>query len=123
MLNPQTSPKSGENVWLWLTKILTGLGIVVLLGVHLIVNHLAAEGVLLTHADVVAYYTNPWIVFMEAVFLAFVVSHSLIGVRSILLDLKPSRSALRLLDAVLMVVGVASTIYGLWLLRAIVAQI
>lgn len=122
MLNQQASPKSGENVWLWLIKILTGLGIVVLLGVHLVVNHLVAEGGLLTHADVVAYYTNPWIVLMEAVFLAFVVSHSLIGVRSILLDLKPSPGFLRVLDVVLVVVGVVSTVYGLWLLQVVVRQ-
>ncbi len=118
----KSAPKTGENVWLWLLKILTGLGIIVVLAVHLIVNHLTAQGGLLTHADVVAYYTNPWIVLMEAVFLLFVVSHSLIGLRSIVLDLKPSRSVLRLVDAAFVIVGVTSTVYGIWLLQAVVRQ-
>ncbi len=121
MLNDTAVRKSGENVWLWLTKLLTGVGIVVLLLVHLVVNHFAAEGGHLTHADVVEYYTNPWIVLMEAVFLLFVVSHSLIGMRSILLDLRPSRGLLRLADGAFLVIGVVSTIYGLWLLQAVVA--
>ncbi len=122
MLSEKTAPKTGENVWIWLLKILTGLGIIVLLAVHLIVNHLTAVGGLLTHADVVAYYTNPWIVLMEAVFLLFVVSHSLIGLRSIILDLKPSRPMLRLVDVAFVIIGVTSSVYGIWLLQAVVRQ-
>ena len=122
MLYEKSAPKTGENVWLWLLKILTGLAIVVLLAVHLIVNHLVAEGGLLSHAEVVAYYTNPWIVFMEAVFLLVVVSHSLVGLRSIILDLKPSRALLRLIDVAFLIIGVSSSIYGLWLLQAVVRQ-
>jgi succinate dehydrogenase / fumarate reductase membrane anchor subunit len=122
MLYEKSAPKSGENVWLWLLKILTGLGIVVLLAVHLIVNHLIAEGGLLSHADVVAYYTNPWIVFMEAAFLLVVVSHSLVGLRSVILDLKPSRAVLRIIDFAFVVLGVTSSVYGLWLLQAVVRQ-
>jgi succinate dehydrogenase / fumarate reductase membrane anchor subunit len=122
MTTAQSTPKSGENAWLWLIKILTGLGIVVLLTVHLIVNHLTAEGGLLSHADVVAYYMNPLIVLMEAGFLLFVVSHSLIGLRSIVLDLKPTQGRLRLVDGVLVLVGIVASGYGLWLLWAVVIQ-
>ena len=123
MINTQPTSKSIENVWLWMVKILTGFGIVVLLFVHLVINHLTATEGLLTHADVLEYYTNPLIVLMEGVFLAFVVSHSLIGMRSILLDLKPAPSALRVIDIALVLIGVVATGYGLWLLQAIVTQI
>ncbi len=121
MLNETAVRKSGENVWLWLAKLLTGLGIVVLLLVHLVVNHFVAREGLLTHADVVDYYTNPWIVLMEGVFLVFVVSHSLIGLRSILLDLKPSQGVLRIMDGSFLVIGLVATVYGIWLLQAVVA--
>ncbi len=121
MLNDVAVRRSGENVWLWLAKLLTGVGIVVVLLVHLVVNHFVAEGGLLTHAEVVEYYTNPWIVLMEAVFLVFVVSHSLLGMRSIVLDLRPARGILRLVDAAFLVIGAVSIIYGLWLLQAVVA--
>ena len=122
MATIQTTPKSGENVWLWLIKILSGLGIVILLLIHLIVNHLTAAEGLLSHSDVVAYYMNPLIVFMEAVFLMLVVSHSLIGLRSIILDLKPAHSVRRLVDGALVLVGIISTVYGIWLLQAVITQ-
>ena len=121
MLELKSSPKSGENVWLWLIKLLSGIGILVILIVHLLVNHLIPEEALLTHADVVEYYTNPWIVLMEAVFLIFVISHSLIGLRSIVLDLQPSRTVLRVVDWSFYIVGLVATVYGVWLLRAVVA--
>jgi succinate dehydrogenase / fumarate reductase membrane anchor subunit len=122
MATVNSLPKSGENVWLWLLKVLSGLGIVIVLLIHLIVNHLTAPEGLLTHADVVAYYMNPLIVIMEAVFLILVVSHSLIGLRSVILDLNPSRGVLRLVNVSLFIVGIISTVYGIWLLQAVVAQ-
>ncbi len=122
MQSSYSAPKAGENVWVWLLKILSGVGIIVILIVHLVVNHYTATEGLLTHADVVAYYTNPWIVLMEATFLILVVGHSLIGLRSILLDLKPTQSLLRVLDWSLAAVGVVSVVYGLWLIQAVLAQ-
>ncbi len=122
MQSSRPAPRSGESMWLWLFKILSGLAIVLLLAVHLVVNHFIAEGGLLSHADVVEYYRSIWIVVMEAAFLLLVVSHSLIGLRTILLDLKPGRRLLRAADFVLILVGVGSTIYGLWLLQAVVRQ-
>ena len=114
--------RSGENTWLWLLKILTGILLVVLLGIHLVVNHFVSENGLLTYADVVAYYQNPIIPIMEICFLAAVVSHSLIGLRGIILDLNPSRSLLKIIDVVLVVGGVSVVIYGIWLVTVIVSR-
>lgn len=117
-----TSPKPTENAWLWLFKIVSGVLIVVILIIHLIVNHFTAPEGLLSWAEVVAYYQNPLIPLMEGFFLVFVVSHSLTGLRSILLDLKPSRSLLSVIDAVLTIFGVSAIGYGIWLLLAIIGQ-
>ena len=117
-----SSPKSGEGVWLWLLKILSGPVIFVLLGVHLVVNHLVAEGGLQTYASVIAYLANPWIAAMEIIFLVFVVTHALLGVRSILLDLKPSAGTLQAINWVFSLVGIGSILYGIWLIRAITAR-
>ena len=114
--------RSGENTWLWLLKILTGALLVILLGIHLVVNHFAAEGGLLTYADVVAYYQNPIIPIMEICFLAIVVSHSLFGLRGILLDLKPSRSVLKVVDVVFVLGGISIVAYGIWLVTVIVSK-
>lgn len=117
-----SAPRTGENVWLWLAKIVTGALLVVLLGIHLLVNHFLGAHGLLTYADVVAYYRNPAIPIMEITFLAVVVSHSLIGLRGILLDLKPARPILKTMDVVLALVGVSAVVYGIWLVLVIVSK-
>jgi succinate dehydrogenase hydrophobic anchor subunit len=116
------SPISGENVWLWLIKIVTGPLLVVLLLIHFLVNHFISQTGLLTYADVVAYYRNPVIPFMEICFLAVVVTHSLIGLRGILLDLKPSRTVLRILNLIFVIAGISAVSYGLWLILTIVSK-
>lgn len=109
-----------ETAWLWLLKIISGVLIVVILIIHLIVNHFFAPNGLLSHAEVVAYYQNPLIPIMEGFFLIFVVIHSLVGLRSIFLDLNPSPSLLRVTDGLLTLFGAGAILYGLWLLLSIV---
>ena len=115
-------PKSGENTWLWLLKIVSGALIILVLGLHLVVNHFLAEGGLLTWADVVVYYQNPLIPIMEITFLICVVSHALVGLRSIVLDLHPSRSTLTAINWLFSLVGAGAIVYGIWLVFAVVAQ-
>lgn len=114
--------KPQESAWLWLAKIVAGLMLVVIMGIHFWVNHLVAPGGLLSYSDVLAYYQNPVIVLMEIVFLAFVVTHALLGIRSILLDLNPSRRALRWIDTALFTLGIAAIGYGTWLALFIAAR-
>ena len=117
-----SAPRSGENTWLWLVKIITGPLLLVLLGIHLVVNHFIGETGLLTYADVVAYYQNPIIPIMEICFLIAVVTHSLSGLRGIILDLKPSRNILKVIDVILVIFGVAVVIYGTWLALVIASK-
>jgi succinate dehydrogenase / fumarate reductase membrane anchor subunit len=118
-----SAPRSGENTWLWLVKILTGPLLLILLGIHLVVNHfIGASHGLLTYADVVAYYRNPIVPIMEILFLAAVVTHSLSGLRGIILDLKPARNILKVIDIVLVIFGISVVVYGFWLVMAIVAK-
>jgi succinate dehydrogenase / fumarate reductase membrane anchor subunit len=107
--------KPNEGTGLWLVKVILGIFIIVLLVVHLIVNHYIGEGALLTWQNVVDYFSNPWIVFMEITFLFVVVSHSLIGMRSILLDLNPACGTMKIVDWFLFIFGTGSIIYGVWL--------
>ncbi len=118
-----SAPRSGENTWLWLLKITTGPLLIILLGIHLVVNHFigSSQG-LLTYADVVAYYQNPIIPIMEICFLAVVVAHSLSGLRGVILDLKPSRTLLKVIDVFLVLFGVSVVAYGVWLVTVIVSH-
>ena len=117
-----SAPKSGENTWLWLIKIVTGPLLLILVIVHLIVNHFIGETGLLTYADIVAYYRNPLIPAMEITFLAAVVTHSLIGLRGIVLDLKPARNILKIIDWAMVIFGVSTVIYGTWLALTIASK-
>ena len=108
-------PKPTEGAGLWLIKIISGLLVIVLLMVHFIVNHFAIDGNLLTWAGVVAYFANPWVVVMEITFLVVVVSHALVGLRSVILDLNPSPRFMRVIDRALIAVGLTAVIYGIWL--------
>jgi succinate dehydrogenase / fumarate reductase membrane anchor subunit len=116
------TPRLGEGAGLWFLKILTGFLVIVVLIIHLIVNHLIVEGGLLTYADVVRYYQNSIIPIMEIAFLIFVVTHALMGLRSVLLDLHPSNEILRLINYGLVVLGVGSIAYGTWLVLVIVSR-
>ncbi len=115
MNNSISPPKSGQNTKLWFLKMVTGLVIVLVLSVHLIVNHYLPEGGLMRYEDVIAYFSNPLVVLMEIIFLVTVVPHALIGVRSIILDLNPSKGSTRLINWILVLVGTTVIIYGIWL--------
>ncbi|MGB8215132.1 MAG: hypothetical protein WCE68_16405 [Anaerolineales bacterium] len=116
------SPDSGENVWLWLIKIVTGPLLIILLSIHLVVNHFISQSGLLSYADIVAYYRNPIIPIMEICFLAVIITHCLIGLRGIILDLKPSRTILRIANWAFVILGIASVSYGVWLILTIVSK-
>jgi succinate dehydrogenase / fumarate reductase membrane anchor subunit len=97
--------------------------VIVILLIHFVVNHFIGEtGGLLSYAQIVAYYRIPIIPIMEIAFLVLVVSHALLGLRSIILDLRPSRALLSAVNWIFSIMGVVSIVYGIWLIRAIVAQ-
>jgi succinate dehydrogenase / fumarate reductase membrane anchor subunit len=115
--NPVSGPRPGENTWLWLIKIVTGPLLVIVLGLHFTVNHYmgSMSSGLMTYADVIRYFQNPIIPAIEILFLITVVTHSLIGLRGIILDLNPSRGMLRIITWLLVLLGVSSVAYGIWL--------
>jgi succinate dehydrogenase / fumarate reductase, membrane anchor subunit len=114
--------KNQENGLIWLLKILSGALIVLVLAVHLIVNHLVAKHGLLNYQDVVTYFQNPLVILMEAVFLICAVTHALSGLRSILLDLNPPERLLKAANVFFWVLGVGAVVYGVWLLLWVARQ-
>ena len=118
MIETQPTPKPNNNIWLWLLKMVSGLLIVLLLTTHFIINHFSgtAGGGLLTHKEVVQMYTSPGYIFLEILFLVIVISHALIGFRSIILDLNLAHNVMRILDLIFVILGVGSAGYGIWLL-------
>jgi succinate dehydrogenase hydrophobic anchor subunit len=116
MIGNPAKPKNNEDVWLWLIKIIAGLMVFVVLGVHLVINHTVAPGGLLTYQDVIDYYQVPIVPIMEFFFLVVVITHSLLGLRSIILDLNPAQKIRQVVDIILALLGAGGMIYGTWLL-------
>lgn len=121
LYNQRTTPKAGERTWLWLLKIITGVLVIALLFLHLTVQHLIPENALLDFDGIVAWLSNPIIAGLEIIFLITVVSHALLGTRSILLDLNPSAGVLRVIDGTFLVIGAVSIVYGIWLIMVIIS--
>ena len=116
-----STPKSGENSWLWLLKLATGPFILIIILIHFIVNHAMLATGLLQYSDVVAYY-QVWVVpIMEIIFLGLVVTHSLLGLRSIVLDLHPSRGLMTVINWALLIFGIVAFVYGTRLIFIIVS--
>lgn len=122
--SPVSGPRPGENTWLWLAKIVTGPLLLVILGLHLTVNHYlgSMSSGLMTYEDVVQYFQNPLIVAIEILFLVTVLTHSLIGFHGILLDLHPSRNLLLISTWFHVILWVVAAGYGIWLALTIASQ-
>jgi succinate dehydrogenase hydrophobic anchor subunit len=97
--------------WLW--QVFTGVGLVVLLGLHMVANHFIAKGGLRDYAAVVSYLRNPVILTLEVLFLICVTAHALLGVRAIFLDFGMTEGAEKRLTKILNVVGFLTVGYGL----------
>lgn len=118
MENPFVREPKAASGWLW--QVITGIALILLLGLHFIANHFIARGGLRDFADVVSYLRNPLILVLEVLFLLTVTAHALLGVRAILLDLGFSDRAEKRLSQALTLLGVLTVGYGLWLTWVII---
>jgi succinate dehydrogenase cytochrome b556 subunit len=108
--------------WSWILQAFTGVMLVVLLGLHMVVQHFVVEGGLRNYEQVVQYLSNPFVFLLEIAFLIVVTWHALLGVRAIMLDLGLKPTTERRVTAFLSIVGVLTVAYGVWLSATIVSQ-
>ena len=122
--NYVSQPRPGETAWLWLIKIVTGPLLVIVLGLHFAVNHYlgSMSSGLMTYDDIIRYFQNPIVPAIEILFLVTVVTHCLIGLRGIVLDMNPSRPVLRTVTWLMVLLGVSSVVYGVWLALTIASK-
>lgn len=108
--------------WSWIVQAMTGLLLLVLLGLHMVAQHFMVEGGLRDYAAVVEWLSNPFIFLIEIVFLIVVTWHALLGVRAVVFDLGLKPQTERRVDVALTVLGIITVAYGIWLSATIVAQ-
>jgi len=122
---PRRSSLVERNVWPWILQRITGVVLVVLMAIHIIVNHFGnldkvgktINGV--NHTDLimfndVAYRLGMafwWVI--DVALLAFVLFHGFNGIRNIALDMGLTDRAEKAVTAVLTVVGVIGFGFGI----------
>jgi succinate dehydrogenase hydrophobic anchor subunit len=109
----ESKPVNFSTTLRWFTQSALGVLLLILLGIHLVANHLVAPHGLLNHADVVNYYDVPGIAMLEVIFLIVVTAHCLLGVHAIMLDLALSSATMRVLAWMLLGIGLVIVAYGI----------
>ncbi len=111
------NPKRSTLGWFW--QSVTGVALLLLLGVHFVAHHFIAAGGLRDFNQVMAYLSNPLIIALELGFLVSVTIHALLGVRSILFDLGLDARWEKNVTWALTALGALTLAYGVWLLYTI----
>ena len=104
---------------IWIIQAVTGLLLILLLGLHMIAHHFIVEGGLRTYQDVIDYISHPVVFILEILFLIVVAPHAMLGLRGIIMDLGPSESAQRTIVWVFRILTVLVLGYGIWLALAL----
>lgn len=99
----------------WIVQAISGLLLVVLLGIHMVAQHFVAEGGIRDFEAVLAYISNPIVFVLEVVFLVVVTTHAMLGLRAVLLDFMPSPGLARAINWGVAILGGAAVVYGVWL--------
>jgi succinate dehydrogenase / fumarate reductase, membrane anchor subunit len=100
-------------------QVVSGVALIVLLGLHMIAQHFIVPTGLRFYEDVIDWLRNPVMIAIEVAFLVFVTYHALVGVRAILFDFGFSSRTERRITRILWIVGLATVVYGVALLAAI----
>jgi succinate dehydrogenase hydrophobic anchor subunit len=108
----------------WLSTALTGMGLLVLVTIHMVAHHFVVHevGGLRTYDQVLAYVGNPLIVVIEVTFLVVVTWHAMLGLRAVMLDLALPVRLERLVRPGVTVLGVLTVVYGLVLLGTLASR-
>jgi succinate dehydrogenase hydrophobic anchor subunit len=118
MENPFAQEPKATSGWLW--QVITGVCLLLLLGLHIIAQHFIAKGGLRDFTEVLAYLRSPIFLMLEVLFLIVVATHAMLGVRAIVLDFGVSARTEKLLSRALTVVAVLTVGYGLWVTWAVI---
>ena len=104
---------------LWIVQAITGLLLILLLGLHMVAHHYVVEGGLRNFEEVLDYVSNPVIFVLEVLFLIVVTPHAMLGLQSIVMDLGLSESTERTITWVFRLLTLVILAYGIWLAVAL----
>ncbi len=118
----------GITFWPWFLQRVTGAGLIVLLLIHVIVNHYlniteAEKGILpglVVFSNVAERFESAGYWTIDILLLSFVLYHGLNGIRNIALDYGARGAVERAVTAVLLAIGAAAFVFGVIALAAFI---
>jgi len=105
-------PVNTDYTFRWFLQAGLGILLILLLGVHLIANHLIAPQGLRSYEEVIRYFKVPGIAWMEMLLLVVVTAHCLLGIYTIVLDLGLASSLKAFCKWMLILACVLTILYG-----------
>jgi len=119
--SPEAQPGGGGSL-AWIFQVISGVLLVLLLGVHIVMQHFVASGGLRDYAQVVSYLSNPVVVAVESLFVIVLVWHAMLGLRAVLLDFGFGRRGQVLITRGVVALGVVTAAYSFWLIATLAAR-
>jgi succinate dehydrogenase cytochrome b556 subunit len=118
---PEAQPGGGGSLT-WILQVVSGVLLVLLLGVHIVMQHFVASGGLRDYAQVVSYLSNPVVVAVESLFVVVLIWHAMLGLRAVLLDFGFGRRGQALITRGVVALGAITAAYSFWLIATLAAK-
>ncbi|MBN1313622.1 MAG: hypothetical protein JXB30_19610 [Anaerolineae bacterium] len=107
----------------WFGQAVSGVLLLILLGLHMIAHHFVVEGGLRTYQDVLNYIRQPLVATVELIFLVVVSFHAMLGLRAVLFDLGLNTVQEKWVTRGVTILGMVMVAYGIWLTITLVSQV
>jgi succinate dehydrogenase cytochrome b556 subunit len=117
----ETQPGRGGSL-AWISQVISGVLLLLLLGVHIVMQHFVVKGGLRDYAQVVSYLANPVVLAVEILFVIVLVWHAMLGLRAVLLDFGFRRRGQALITRGVVVLGAVTAGYSFWLIATLAAR-
>ncbi len=119
---PSPSQRGRGGTTAWILQVVSGVLLVVLLGVHIVTQHFVVKGGLRDYAQVVSYLSNPVVLAVESLFVVVLIWHAMLGLRAVLLDFGFGRRGQAWVTYGVTLLGALTAGYSFWLIAAIAAR-
>jgi succinate dehydrogenase cytochrome b556 subunit len=119
---PSPAQRGRGGTTAWILQVVSGVLLIILLGVHIVAQHFVVKGGLRDYAQVVSYLANPAVLAIESLFVVVLIWHAMLGLRAILLDFGFGRRGQALITYGVTVLGVVTAAYSFWLIVTIAAK-
>ncbi len=116
------TPRGHGGTVAWIGQVVSGVLLIVLLGVHIFAEHFMVKGGLRDYSQVVSYLSNPLVLAVESLFVLVLVWHAMLGLRAVLLDFGFGPRGQSVISRGVVVLGLATAGYSFWVIAAIAGQ-